>query len=62
MIFFSDKIEKFIPPKKGRKHILLIIREIIDFKPESRGTDIIDVPLQFLTNVVKKAQYGIPYK
>ena len=53
VIFFSDKIEKFIPPKKGRKHILLIIREIIDFKPESRGTDI-DVPLQFLTNVVKK--------
>ncbi len=40
VIFFSDKIEKFIPPKKGRKHILLIIREIIDFKPESRGTDI----------------------
>ena len=53
VIFFSDKIEKFIPPKKGRKHILLIIREIINFKPESRGTDI-DVPLQFLTNVVKK--------
>lgn len=53
VIFFSDKIEKFIPPKKGRKHILLIIREIIDFKPESKGTNI-DVPLQFLTNVVKK--------
>lgn len=53
VIFFSDKIEKFIPPKKGRKHILLIIREIIDFQPASKGTNI-DVPLQFLTNVVKK--------
>ena len=53
VIFFSDKIEKFIPPKKGRKHILLIIREIINFQPESKGTDI-DVALRFLTNVVKK--------
>ncbi len=53
MIFFSDKIEKFIPPKKGRKHILLIIREIIDFTPESQGTDI-DVALRFLTNALKK--------
>lgn len=53
VIFFSDKIEKFVPPKKGRKHILLIIREIINFVPESRGTNI-DVALRFLTNVVKK--------
>jgi uncharacterized protein (DUF58 family) len=53
VIFFSDKIEKFIPPKKGRKHILLIIREIINFTPESKGTNI-DVALKFLTNVVKK--------
>lgn len=53
VIFFSDKIEKFIPPKKGRKHILLIIREIINFRPESHGTDI-DVALRFLTNVMKK--------
>ncbi|MDE6297693.1 MAG: DUF58 domain-containing protein [Muribaculaceae bacterium] len=53
VIFFSDKIEKFIPPKKGRKHILLIIREIINFEPESKGTDI-DVALQFLTNAIKK--------
>lgn len=53
MIFFSDKIEKFIPPKKGRKHILLIIREIINFEPESNGTDI-DVALRFLTNAIKK--------
>lgn len=53
VIFFSDKIEKFIPPKKGRKHILLIIREIINFTPESNGTDI-DVALQFLTNAIKK--------
>ncbi|MDE6409400.1 MAG: DUF58 domain-containing protein [Muribaculaceae bacterium] len=53
VIFFSDKIEKFIPPKKGRKHILLIIREIINFEPESNGTDI-DVALKFLTNAIKK--------
>lgn len=53
VIFFSDKIEKFIPPKKGRKHILLIIREIINFQPESEGTNI-DVALQFLNNALKK--------
>lgn len=53
VIFFSDKIEKFIPPKKGKKHILLIIREIINFMPESTGTDI-DVALRFLTNAIKK--------
>ena len=53
VIFFSDKIEKFIPPKKGRKHILLIIREIINFEPESKGTDI-DMALKFMTNAIKK--------
>lgn len=53
VIFFSDKIEKFIPPKKGRKHILLIIREIIDMVPTSKGTDI-DVALKFMTNALKK--------
>lgn len=53
VIFFSDKIEKFIPPKKGKKHILLIIREIIDFEPESHGTDI-NIALEFLTNAIKK--------
>lgn len=53
VIFFSDRIEKFIPPKKGKKHILLIIREIIDFHPESRGTDI-KVALEFMTNALKK--------
>lgn len=53
VIFFSDKIEKFIPPKKGRKHILLIIREIIDFEPQNNLTDI-DVALQFLTSAIKK--------
>lgn len=53
VIFFSDRIEKFIPPKKGRRHILLIIREIIDFKPESSGTDL-DVALRFMTNAIKK--------
>lgn len=53
MIFFSDRIEKFIPPKKGRKHILLLIREIINFEPQSTGTDI-EAALVFLTNAMKK--------
>ncbi len=53
MIMFSDKIEKFIPPKKGRKHILLLIREIINYQPENQGTDI-DQALRFLTNAIKK--------
>lgn len=53
VIFFSDKIEKFIPPKKGSKHILRIIRELIDFKAESHRTDI-SVALQYLTNAIKK--------
>ena len=53
VIFFTDRIEKFIPPQKGRKHILYIIRELLDFEPESNRTDI-SVPLQFLTNAMKK--------
>lgn len=53
VIFFSDKIEKFIPPKKGRKHILYIIRELLDFKAESRKTNI-QQALQYLTNVMKR--------
>ena len=53
VIFFSDRIEKFIPPKKGRKHILYIIRELLDFKPESKRTDI-KMAVQYLTNVIKK--------
>ncbi len=53
VIFFSDKVEKFIPPKKGRKHILLIIRELLDFTPESRGTDIACV-LRYFTDALKK--------
>ena len=52
-IFFSDKVEKFIPPKKGKSHILMIIRELIDFEPESRGTAIAE-PVRFLTNISKK--------
>lgn len=52
-IFFTDKIEKFIPPKKGKKHILLIIRELIDFKPESRGTDIA-MAVRYLTDALKR--------
>jgi uncharacterized protein (DUF58 family) len=53
VIFFSDTIEKFIPPQKGKKHILYIIRELIDFQPKNTKTDIQQV-LQYLTNVLKK--------
>lgn len=53
VIFFSDKIEKFIPPQKGRKHILFVIRELLDFKPESNGTDI-NKALEYLTSAIKK--------
>jgi uncharacterized protein (DUF58 family) len=53
VIFFSDKVEKFIPPQKGRKHILRIIRELLDFSSTSRKTDL-DEPLMFLTNAIKK--------
>ncbi len=53
VIFFSDKVEKFIPPKKGTSHILRIIRELVDFKPESQKTDLSEA-LRFLTNAIKK--------
>ena len=53
LLFFSDRIEKFIPPKKGRRHILYLIRELLDYQPESNKTDI-TVPLEFLTGAVKK--------
>jgi uncharacterized protein (DUF58 family) len=53
VIFFSDKVEKFIPPLKGRKHILRIIRELLDFTSESKRTNL-DEPLRFLTNAIKK--------
>ncbi len=52
-IFFSDRVEKFIPPKKGRSHILTIIRELVGFRPESSGTRLSE-PLRMLTNVAKK--------
>ncbi len=53
VIFFSDQIEKFIPPKKGTQHILRIIRELINFKPKSKGTDI-SMALKYLRNVIRK--------
>lgn len=53
VIFFTDRVEKFIPPQKGRKHILYIIRELINFEPQSQRTNI-NVPLEFLTNAIKK--------
>lgn len=53
VIFFTDRIEKFIPPQKGRKHILYIIRELINFEPQGRRTDI-RIPLEYLTNAIKK--------
>ncbi len=52
-IFFSDRIEKFIPPKKGRSHILMIIRELIGFEPQGHGTSLAE-PVRYLTNVNKK--------
>ncbi|QTE35923.1 DUF58 domain-containing protein [Mucilaginibacter sp. P19] len=53
VIFFSDKIEKFIPPKKGRSHILMIIRELIAFQPENKGTNVAEA-LKYFTSVIKK--------
>ncbi|MBR1682556.1 MAG: DUF58 domain-containing protein [Bacteroidaceae bacterium] len=53
VIFFSDRIEKFIPPKKGRKHILYIIRELLDFHPASQRTDIRQA-VEYLTQVIKR--------
>lgn len=53
VIFFSDRIEKYIPPKKGKKHILYIIREMLDFKPQSRRTDV-NHALEFLLRVAKR--------
>ena len=53
VLFFSDRIEKFIPPKKGRKHILYIIRELLDFHAESRRTDI-GQAVQYLTQALKR--------
>lgn len=52
-LFFSDNVEKFIPPKKGRSHLLHIIREIIELEPSSSGTDI-SAALRFLTNAIKQ--------
>ncbi len=52
-LFFSDHVEKFIPPKKGRSHLLRIIRELLEFEPESKGTDI-GGALRFLTNAIKR--------
>lgn len=53
VVMFSDKIEKYIPPQKGRKHILYIIRELLNYEPESRKTDI-GLALEYLSNVQKK--------
>ncbi len=53
VILFSDKVEKFIPPQKGRKHILRIIMDLLEFKPENSGTDISE-SLRYLTNAIKK--------
>lgn len=53
VIFFSDKIEKFIPPQKGKKHILFVIRELLDFNPENNRTDI-GMVLRYFTDALKK--------
>ena len=57
VIFFSSKIEKFIPPKKGKQHILRIIRDLIEFEPEEKGTDISEA-LRYYSNVIKKRSTG----
>lgn len=53
LILFSDKVEKYIPPKKGRGHMLRIVREMLSFEPQSSGTSLSE-PLRFLTNVIRK--------
>ncbi len=53
VIFFTDQVEKFIPPKKGKSHILRIIRELIEFEPEHKGTNLTEA-LTFLNNAIKK--------
>lgn len=53
VIFFTDRVEKFIPPKKGRKHILYIIRELLNFEPASSRTDV-GAAVEFMTNAIKK--------
>jgi len=53
VIFFTDRVEKFIPPKKGRKHILYIIRELLNFEPVSSRTDV-GAAVEFMTNAIKK--------
>lgn len=57
VIFFSEQIEKFIPPKKGKSHILRIIRELIDFEPENKGTNITGA-IRYMTNAIKKRCTG----
>ncbi len=53
VIFFTNKVEKYISPQKGRKHILHVIRELINFQPKNKNTDLSE-PLRYLTNVIKK--------
>lgn len=53
VVFFTDKVEKYIPPKKGKKHVLRIIRELIEFQPQSTGTNISEA-IRYFTNIVKK--------
>ena len=52
-LFFSSKVEKFIPPKKGRSHLLMILRELLEFEPQTKGTNISEA-LRFLTNAIKR--------
>ena len=57
VILFSDKVEKFIPPQKGRKHILRIIQELLNFEPESKETNVA-AALEYITNAIKKRSIG----
>ena len=59
LLLFSDQVELFIPPKKGRSHILRIIRELLEFEPQNKGTDI-SAALAFLSGILKKESHRFP--
>ena len=53
VIIFTDRVEKFVPPRKGRRHVLRVLRELLYFEPEGRGTDLADA-LEYLTRVIRR--------
>ena len=61
LLLFSDQIELFIPPKKGKSHVLRIIRELIEYQPKSKKTDI-DAALRYASNMLKKKPFGLCFR